>query len=311
MAGAIRPESTSTVSSRRTVLTVLAGSTLAAACATAPGHATAPSAAFRGLRKAMWVWNFGSDDLDALAAFATAEVVDTIFLSLPAAMRADLATGNVRTVARLRALRQKGLSLMALTGDPSWVRSPERVPQSLKQILAAATHDKALFDGVSLDVEPNALPQWHNPSARPELLKGTLAFYKKVRALAGRTPIDAALNPAFAELRLSDGQNFLEALCRQLTSVSLMAYRNLPERAYERAAPAATIIEAVGLPWRLGVLVHATHEKATSYVDTDRATFEADMVKLDALERGGRGPSRNYHGLIFEDYNGLQRILRT
>jgi hypothetical protein len=45
----------------------------------------------------MWVWNFGSDDLDALAAFATAEVVDTIFLSLPAAMRADLATGNVRT----------------------------------------------------------------------------------------------------------------------------------------------------------------------------------------------------------------------
>jgi hypothetical protein len=258
----------------------------------------------------MWVWNLESDHLDALAAFATAEVIDTIFLSLPAAMRADLATGNARTVARLRALREKGLSLMALTGDPSWVQSPDRVPQSLKQILAAATHDNALFDGVSLDVEPNALPQWHNPSDRAALLTGTLAFYKRVRALAGRTPVDAALNPAFAELHLSDGQNFLEALCRQLNSVSLMAYRNLPERAYQRAAPAAAIIEAVGLPWRLGVLVHATQEKATSYVNTDRATFERRMVELDTFERS-RGPNRNYRGLIFEDYNGLQMILRT
>jgi hypothetical protein len=89
-----------------------------------------------------------------------------------------------------------------------------------------------------------------------------------------------------------------------------MAYRNLPERAYERAAPAAAIIEPVGLPWRIGVLVHFTHEKGTSYVNIDRATFEIRMVELDTFERS-RGLSRNYHGLIFEDYDGLQRILRT
>jgi hypothetical protein len=165
-----------------------------------------------------------------------------------------------------------------------------------------------LFDGVSLDVEPNALPAWHDQSRRQQLMEGTVAFYDFVRAAAPNISIDAALNPAFAGLRLSSGQNFLAALAHRLDSVSIMAYRDNPERAIKWASRAIAVVEAAGLPWRLGVLVHTSSETGTSFVGTSRMVFEADMVALEDLVRS-HGPSAHYRGLIFEDYNGLKRIL--
>lgn len=303
-----RMRTTASASSRRSFLGMLAGLSFAAR----RGAAATPSrgTGFRDLKKAMWVWKVDAEHLDAIGAFAKDAGIDTALLSLPALMRTDLTSGNATSALPLRALRQSGLSLVPLTGDPSWVQSPGRMPQSLGRILKAAADNEGLFDGISLDVEPNALPAWHDPTRRKELMDNTLAFYDMVRAGTGRMPIDAALNPAFAELRLSDGQNFLEALARRLDSISIMAYRDNPEATIKRAAPAIALIEHTGVPWRLGVLVHASSEKGTSFVKSDRAPFEADMIALDDMARHS-GPSAHYRGLIFEDYHGLATILRS
>lgn len=292
--------------SRRTLIATLAGAPLAATFGLASGHAAASGAAFRKLRKAMWVWKFDEQYFGELARFAAAESVDTMLLSLPAAMRAELEAGNAKILSRLRTLKQGGRSLLALTGDPSWVNTPQRLPQSVGTILTAVTQD-GIFDGISLDVEPNALPGWHDPGERAQLMAHTLTFYATVRAAAGDLPIDAALNPAFAALNLPNGQGFLASLCAHLSSVSLMAYRDSPERILEWAEPAIAVIEAAQRPWWLGVLVHATSEKGTSFVGTSRAAFEADMVELDRMVR--LRAEANYRGLIFEDYDGLKRIL--
>lgn len=297
-----------TGSSRRTFLGMLAGAPFAVVRNTA--SASSNSAAFHDLQKAMWVWKVDIDHLDALGAFVKEAGIHTTLLSLPAGMRADLMAGDVTALSHLRALREGGLSLGALTGDPSWVASPQRMPQSLDQILRAAAGNKTLFDRVSLDVEPNTLPAWHNSVGQKALMESTIAFYDAVRASANHIPIDAALNSAFAKLHLPDGQNFLEALARRLDSISIMAYRDNPEGTIKRAASAIALIEHVGIPWRLGVLVHASPESGTSFVGAGRGAFEADMIALnDMVHR--EGPSAHYRGLIFEDYHGLTKILRS
>ena len=295
-------------SSRRTFLKALGGMSVAAAqdaASASPGGEN-----FRQLKKAMWVWKTAPDHLDALKAFAGEVGVDTLLWSMPPEVRAGIAAGDVQVISSVRALREGVRSLFALTGDPSWVQSPQRMPRSLAQIIEAAAGGGAMLDGVSLDIEPNALPAWHDPERRQGLLKDTVAFYEMVRSRARHVRLDAALNPAFAETRLQDNQTFLGALIQRLDSVSLMAYRDNPERTIKWAAPAIEVIENMDVPWRLGVLVHASSEAGTSFAGRDRAAFETDMVALDGMVRR-QGPSAYYRGLIFEDYGGLTRILRA
>lgn len=308
MASPINTARAATGSSRRSFLKMLGGMPLAGV--QDPALASSDSANFRKLRKAMWVWNVEPGGLEALRTFASDKGIDTLLWSLPPSIRAGIAVGDATAVSSVRALRAGGRTVFALTGDPSWVQSPQRMPQSLDQLLEAADDDRTAFDGISLDIEPNALPAWHDPARRRKLLDDTVTFYDMVRSKARQTALDAALNPVFAEIRLQDDQSLIQALVRRLDSVSLMAYRDSVEATMAWAAPAIAAIESIGVPWRLGVLVHASSEKGTSFVGRDRSAFEADMVALDDTVRS-RGPSTYYRGLIFEDYNGLARMFRT
>lgn len=308
MAFAISTRATATGASRRVFLKAVAGLPLAARADAA--LAGSNSEKFRGLRKAMWAWKVGTDDLAALKAFADAVGIDTVLWSVPPQIRAALADDDRAAAPPVRALREEGRALFALTGDPGWVQSPQRMPRSLGQLVQAAAADPTTFDGVALDVEPNALPGWHDPAQRKRLMDDTVAFYDMVRSKAPHVPLDAALNPAFAGIVLQNDGTLLEALLRRIDSVSLMAYRDSAEGTMTWAAPAIEVIERMGVPWRLGVLVHGSSEAGTSFSEYRRPDFEAEMIALDDLVHR-RGPSASYRGLIFEDYNGLARILRA
>lgn len=261
-----------------------------------------PAAAFRGIPKSMWVWKTALEELPEMEAFATAWRIERVLLSLSPRVL-DQIKAREDGLDPVRKLRDAGLGVFALSGDPEWLRQQE-LPRTLARIIDMAP---GTFDGLALDVEPQALAAWHTGS-RPELLQALIQFLDRVRARAGHLPVGAALNPVYANIPLgAGGGNALEALCKRLDFVSLMAYRNQPEAAVGWAKPAAEILDKAGVSWSLGVLVHASNEKRTSYFGSDRSAFLSDMVRLHGLMSGRFQAA--YKGLIFEDYRGLRKIL--
>ena len=73
---------------------------------------------------------------------------------------------------------------------------PLRLPDHLG--LAARAVSAGLFDGLHLDVEPHALPAWHDPRSRAPLLRGTVELFDLVRSALSDADMDAAINPDFA-----------------------------------------------------------------------------------------------------------------
>lgn len=292
---------------RRHFIHGVAGLALAGAGWPTAASAQPDRAAFQALAKAIWAWKVAPSDLARIRAFVRTERIDTVLLSVAGPLADQLRGGNPGLLQELKGFRRDGVSLYALTGDPSWCGS-DRLPDSVRTLIDVMKSDDRLFAGLSLDVEPNASPDWHDPAGRQKLIDGTISFFQLVRDGLGRLKLDAAVNPSFAGLKTSKEENFLAALTRRTDSVELMAYRNSPERTLHWAEKAIGVIAGTSRNWRLGVLVHSSRESGTSYFGRDGTSFLSDMVKLDRLARR-RDRSRLYRGLAFEDYDGLRLML--
>jgi hypothetical protein len=284
-------------------MAVLAGTTRAGAAVVSDPEG------FRRLPKSIWVWNTEADELAALGDFANRWNISRALLGLRRGTVERLVAGDPKAQGAIEALRESGIEIMALVGDPSWVEQGN-VPRSVTRIMHIAAHRK-LFDGLDLDVEPHALPGWHSGDAqRQRLMAGHVALFETLAREAGGLPLGAALHPTYAKLTLSDGRNYLEALCRSLQSASLMAYRNNAAATVDWSAASISVFERTRTPWRGGVLVHQAKEANISYVGKEGPEFIADMVELD--HRLHSLPSADsYRGLIFEDYKSLLALLRA
>lgn len=261
---------------------------------------------FRDLPKAMWAWKIDAPALADLRSFCEAETIDTVLLSISGPFLDALAADNAAVVDNLRGLKESGVSVRALAGDPSWCRA-RHLPDFLRKLVDVMEHRDGLFDGLSLDVEPNALDAWHSDASRRELMDETIAFFEMVRAHVGSLKLDISVNPVFARLTTSDGRNFLEEIVRRANSVDLMAYRNTAERAVQWAEGAIRVIEASSLQWRFGVLVHPSRERGTSYAGTDTTSFMAQMIELDR-RLGRSSAAAKFRGAIFEDFHALRAL---
>ena len=292
--------------SRRQVLRTAIGS-LAAGMTARQGVAETAEHAFHRLPKSMWVWNTSFAEVPALRDFALEWNIGRVLLGLPSAALDRLASGDREALAAVRLLREHKIEVVALTGDPSWAerRGP---PRALARIFEIESRYR-LFDGVDLDVEPHTLAAWRaGGEQRERLMLGLFELLQACAKDARGLPIGAALHPTYAKLSLPDGGNFLEALCRSVQSVALMAYRDRPKALVSWSEASIAIFERTGVMWRSGVLVHETKEARTSFVGSSRLQFLADMTNLDAQLRG-LPPASHFQGLIFEDYKGLRKIL--
>jgi hypothetical protein len=266
---------------------------------------------FLALPKAAWVWGVSMEAIADHVAFALRAGIGTLFFSLDARARAALLAGDAQPRSALEEARAQGLRILALTGDPAWVRPPPDLPRSIVELLAIHRRYFA-FDGLHLDVEPHALPAWDGPD-RVLLAMGYLVLLDRVRAVPGRPPLEAALHPTYAEVPSprGAGATLLDAALERLDSgATLMAYRDDPKRTVEWAARALPGLARAERPWRCGVLVHASDagEKGTTYYGSSRRHFLADMVLLDQKLRTGEGGNA-YAGLAFEDLNALEGLL--
>lgn len=261
------------------------------------------------LKTAMWVWKDRVLSPDDMTAFAGLHQIETLFVYVsPAAARALLG-GRRQPLAAVKAMRGAGRRVYAVAGEPDWAREPGEMPEHAALLVRLVTSTN-LFDGLHFDVEPNALPDWNDLAARPALIDGTLRFYDLLRAAAPNVAIDAAVNPVFA-LMAAGHENFMYAIAKRTSSVSIMAYRSSVARALDWVAPAIEQVAAARRPWRLGVLVDQNpSEPGTSWFGTPRETFVASMRELDArlLDRWSKS---DYLGLVFQDYDGLARMYRS
>jgi hypothetical protein len=264
---------------------------------------------FRRLAKGAWVWRIEGHSFPALREFALRHGIGRVMISLRPAQRQALLGGAMDLRQGVRALRESGVEVFALTGDPSWPRAPHRVPGSLAE-LVRIQELYSLFDGLHLDVEPHSLPEWRDGGEkRASLIEGLIEFLSRARGLVPRWPLEAALHPQYSRLARRSGETFMAALMEKVDAVSLMAYRDDAHRLIALAASSIEIFERASRPWRLGVLVHADKEAGTSYWGADRARLVSEMGLLDALAKSNRSGARHYRGLMFEDFDGLRLTL--
>lgn len=262
---------------------------------------------FHDIPKGMWVWGLDTVSYDTLRVFAQSHKIETVLLSLSAPVRARLLNEDDTLLSKLRDFRDGPIQLVALTGDPSWAERAGRMPRSLNELLQIQARHH-LFDGLHLDIEPHALLAWREKDRRAGLLQGLIEFFDFIYKSALDLPLDAALPPQYADVVLEGGENALQSLTRRLSMVSLMAYRDTAHEVVEWAAPALRVLQKTGVPWRMGVLVHPTAERGTSYVGTPSDLFLADMARLDEMLRNSSATA-TYRGLVFEDYDGLKELL--
>ena len=85
-----------------------------------------------------------------------------------------------------------------------------------------------------------------------------------------------------------------------------MAYRDSPERQMRRAADAVARLEALRVPWRMGVLCNDSKEVGVSYFGRSANDFEAQMQVLTTALR----PFPLCRGLIIENYHSLRALLQ-
>lgn len=261
---------------------------------------------FRALPKAMWVWLKSIDELEALAQFAIDYRFSALMIHFRKTARAEMLAATSPALGVLRDLKTKGCACFALAGEPQWAEQSE-LPRTIEQLLTLQRRH-AVFEGLHLDVEPHSLPLWRQSGGRAVLMQGVADLAERTRdAMPATLSLQLALNPKYALEPLATGDDFLKRITPNVQEVSLMAYRDSPQRQLQAAHAAIMRLQQLELPWRMGVLSNPPKEPGVSYHGLQSTAFTAHMRTLwDDL----RAESL-CHGLIFENYHSLRALLHA
>jgi hypothetical protein len=181
---------------------------------------------------ATWIW--GTDgDIGEIVKFVTARRLREVYLSVPP-------NGvDERTAALATALRANGIAVSCLGGDPRWtVEHDTAVNWAFR-----ATTD-AVFDGVHLDVEPWALPNW--PEDAATLMASYSALVEEVAEVA---PLAVDIVPWLVDEHLEA----IRHVVRQCDSVTVLAYRDRAPRIFADSSGIRGLCERLGRRYRIGV----------------------------------------------------------
>lgn len=238
---------------------VLAATVLAPTAANAVANVSegsAPSAI-----TSMWAWGNPIDPTvdargrgqqqfqpDALAAFASAHQLTSVYLSVPwAPQEGAFATWLPQAVDALHAAGVTTVS--ALGGDPEWAVQPQLAAQWTHDALATAD-----FDAVQFDVEPWATPGGGEPDLGT-IVPRLNTMFEAARAVSGGTPIGADL-PWWLAAKPYGGATAFDSLLPHVDSVAIVAFSDHAagdDGIVALALPAATAAAAHAVPFTVGV----------------------------------------------------------
>lgn len=184
---------------------------------------------------------------DALAAFASAHHLTSVYLSVPwAPQEGAFAAWLPRAVDALHAAGVTTVS--ALGGDPEWAKQPQLAAQWTHDALATAG-----FDAVQFDVEP-----WATGGGEPELgviVPQLNAMFDAAAAVADGKPIGADL-PWWLAAKPYESSTAFDGLLPHLDSVAIVAFSDHAagdDGIVALARPAATAAAARSVPFTVGV----------------------------------------------------------
>lgn len=263
-----------------------------------PLVASAEAEGFKALPKSLWVWKTPLAEAPAAADFARRHGFGTVFYSLPPAERSAPAA----VAGALGAFRDHGIRLYAVAGAPAWAQQSQ-LPRPLEDLIELA--GKARFDGLCLDVEPQALPAWRD--GRPELMAGYVGFINRAaeRARAAGLPLYTATVPAYSGQPVAGDGTVMEQVAGLSASTILMAYRSDPAEALKVSRRSLEQLESSKKPWWFGVTTKRDAPSAISYGRTPVAAFKSALADLDARLKGRPG----YAGISVNDYSSLRELL--
>ncbi|MGN6428186.1 MAG: hypothetical protein ACTHMF_15310 [Leifsonia sp.] len=292
-------------------LTGLTGLASAPATAVTLTDASTPSAL-----TGMWAWGNPIDPATdargtgdaafepaALAAFASAHRLQTVYLSVPwAADQGEFATWLPAAVS---ALHGAGVTTVAaLGGDPAWATQPELAATWTRTALATAP-----FDAIQFDVEP-----W--VGATDDQLPGIVAqlgtMYDTAAQAAGGVPVGADL-PWWLQAKAQPGGSgtLFQTLLPHLDSVAIVAFSDHADGddgIVALARPAAAAASAAGLPFSVGVETDSPQVAGgagATFGDDTAAVLEAQT----AIVRSELSGLTGYRGVTVEHLLSWQALL--
>lgn len=250
--------------------------------------------------RAMWVWRL--PDPDELVRFAVLHRITRLFVSVSAPV--PLALDDIRRlVARAH---PAGIAIDALGGDPGWIDRPAWWSEHwLTPVL-----DARLFDGVHVDVEPHAHPDWRTaPADIARRYLDLLAMFA-VRCGKVRTPLEADTAWWFHRIPVADSTLDREVL-RRIDAVTVMAYRNRAAGADGTIAIATPQLRAAEDLRRRARIGQETNDLGPSPEDR-KQTFHAHTRRRMERELGvvedtfAARPA--YAGLAIHDHGGYSAM---
>lgn len=260
------------------------------------------------ISKSLWVWRTPLSEADQVMAVLRQFNFRSVFYSIPPGERAQLFAGGKAQSAAIHACRAAGIAFYAVAGDPAWSRRGRQMPRAVDELLDFQQRSQ-LLDGLCLDIEPHALPEWKS-GAREQVIHGYLDLLGNMRqaSLSMKLPLIAAVVPFYAGIAAPDGagKSVLESAAGKLDAVVMMAYRRAPGESLRIAAKALGQLDAMKKPWWFGVTTHQGANEAISHAGATFEQFSAALLELDArLET--HGPL--YRGIAINDYPSLPAIL--
>lgn len=292
---------------RRQMLKYLAAGTCVAALGS-PRRAIS-GRTFAAVPKSVWVWRTPLSESAELRQLVREHDFRTVFYSVPPAGRVSLFGGGKREEGAIQGFREEGVSFYAVSGDPAWCRRGRLMPRAVADLLDFQKRGR-LFDGLCLDVEPHALPEWKT-GARDQVAQGYLDLLGGIRraSLEIKLPLTAAMVPFYANHHAPGGagESLLQSAAALVDEVVMMGYRDAPSNALRLAAKSLDQLDAAGRPWWFGVSTHQKAPQGVSYAGSNFDRFKAAMIEIDT-HLGSHG--RFYRGIAINDYPSLTTILR-
>ncbi|WP_025155751.1 hypothetical protein [Leifsonia aquatica] len=289
---------------------LIMAATPAAAADLAP-KTTAPASALTG----MWAWGNpidpaadarGEGDPEfapkALAAFASAHKLKTVYLSVPWA--ADQGPFSPWLKSAIASLHKAGVTkVAALGGDPAWADQPDLAATWTRAALAAAP-----FDAIQFDVEP-----WVDATEDelPGIVDKLAALYDAAAAEAGSVPVGADLPWWLAAKQSPSGGTLFDVLLPHIDSVAIVAFVDHArgdDGIIALAGPAARAASAAKTPFSIGV-----ETDTPAVAGGSGATFGDDSAALleseTALVRTTFSKLSGYTGVTVEHLLSWQALI--
>lgn len=273
----------------------------------------AAAAPFEAVPKHLQVYRTPPAAWTRMVEFSRRLGIGSIAIAIRAEDRARFIADNAFGIEAFAPLRESGLDVRCMVGDPAWVlERPDTLPLDLIETLHL--HERVFrFKGLVLDPDPQALAEWKS-ARRPDLVRGTLSLLATVRAACTvrQLSLSAALAPWYAGTPDPDrrGESFLDSALRRADEAMLMTYRDDPDQALAMAGGALDALARHDVPYWFGVAARPVPARAAADQRPTLAHFAHGVAALHA-KLGEQDRRRQVAGIAIHQFATLRQLVQA